>query len=264
MQTHLPENAPSHTKSTETEHIHRKMKFIPKKTNFSTTRYSGIQALENYIYNTKETLDGKLSEICTPHEENLNPSQRKAITKFQRLRNRITIKPADKNLGIVILDTEDYLQQCTTILRDHRTYRSTTGYPLPTIKGEIERICAKFSNDIRQINKHLYEFLLPKMSNINTPKFYGIPKEIHKYTTCSTHHCSDRLPPSTISKTHRSCITTSGPIILGLPTQLHCPNQNTPGHVHPRRGSTSHDRRNQPLPVYTTNRMFTDHLRGNV
>ena len=54
---------------------------------------------------------------------------------------------------------------------------------IPTANNQrIERICAKFSNGIRQINKHLYEYLLPKMSNTNTPKFYGIPKVHKKFT----------------------------------------------------------------------------------
>ena len=164
------------TEPTVTEAIYKKMKFIPKKTDFSTTRYSGIHILENYIYNTKDVLDKRLNEACIPHKDNLTINQRKAITKFQRQRSNITIKPADKNLG---LDTDDYLSQCITILMDPITYRLTTSYPLQEIKEAIGSICAKFSNDIRQTNKHLYEFLLPKKNKSETPKFYGIPK-VHK------------------------------------------------------------------------------------
>ncbi len=35
---------------------------------------------------------------------------------------KVTIKPADKNLGIVIMDTDDYLQICASQSADTNTY----------------------------------------------------------------------------------------------------------------------------------------------
>ena len=196
-----PTTSCSYTEPTATEVIYKNMKFIPRKTNFSTTRYSCIQALENYIYNTKEEVDKKLSEICTPHRDNLTLNQQKAITKFQRQRTSITIKPADKNLGLVILDTDDYLSQCATILMDTQTYRPTTEYPLADIKKAIERVCAQFGDNIRHINKHLYEFLLPNKNNSHTPKLYGIPK-VHKSLHTSLL-CDLSLPKPPLPWHHR-------------------------------------------------------------
>ena len=115
--------------------------------------------------------------ISTPH--NLSVGQRKAIAKFQHNRNTITIKPADKNLGIVIMDTDDYITQCTTLLMDYNTYRSAHHYPHTEIRRSLEEIIAAFKEEIKHLNKHLYNYLLPTRRNNQTPKFYGIPK-IHK------------------------------------------------------------------------------------
>lgn len=79
--------------------------------------------VENYIYNTKEELDKALPTICEWRVDNLTSNQRKIIKRFQKSRQIITIKPADKNLGIVIMDTDDYLAQCANILKDHSIYR---------------------------------------------------------------------------------------------------------------------------------------------
>ena len=105
--------------------------------------------------------------------------QRKALIKFQRQRNIITIKPADKNLGVVIMDTDDYIWQCTEVLKDQQTYRLSTRYPFTEIEEAIENTCAKFKDHLKHIRKDLYEFLIPTTKH-QVPKFYGIPK-VHKY-----------------------------------------------------------------------------------
>jgi hypothetical protein len=38
-------------------------------------------------------------------------------------RNDIELKPADKNLGIVVMSRDDYLQMCQQILNDQSTYQ---------------------------------------------------------------------------------------------------------------------------------------------
>ena len=99
------------------------MKFIPP-TQTSTSSYnSGQIDIENYILNTKDIIDTKLPSITTPNKNNLSTQQQKLISKFKRSRQIITIKPADKNLGIVIMDTDDYLAQCSCLLADSNTYR---------------------------------------------------------------------------------------------------------------------------------------------
>ena len=155
------------------------MKFIPKNTTSSLAHYSGNITLENYIYNTKDVLERKLPSICTTREDNLTIQQRKILTKLQRTRNTITIKPADKNLGIVVMNTEDYLAQCTLLLRDDSTYRLAQSYPHATIKELVENTIAPFKELLRGVHTQLHNYLLPPTRTNQTPRFYGIPK-IHK------------------------------------------------------------------------------------
>ena len=55
------------------------MKFITPKTQFASTMYSGNRLLEDYIYNTKEMLDKKLTENNIPTKDNLTGNQRKTL-----------------------------------------------------------------------------------------------------------------------------------------------------------------------------------------
>ena len=84
--------------NTDTSLVYR---FIPQTTrNYASAHYSGNNTLENSIYNTKDILDEKLPRICTStiKNDNLTNQQRKIITKLQRTRHSIMIKPADKTL----------------------------------------------------------------------------------------------------------------------------------------------------------------------
>ena len=163
------------------------MKFLPQSTkNFPSAHYSGKTMLENYIYNTKDALDKKLPSICTVKENNLSLHQRKIMTQLQRTRHTITVKPADKNLGIVVMDTDDYIAQCTTLLMDEKTYRLAETYPHSTIKDSIENTIVPFKELLQQLNTQLYKYLLPNIQNNQAPNLYGIPKIHKKYT---------RLPP---------------------------------------------------------------------
>ena len=49
---------------------------------------------------------------------NLTSADKTTIKKFKQMSNEIIIKPADKNLGIVLLTTDDYIAQCTKHLSD--------------------------------------------------------------------------------------------------------------------------------------------------
>ena len=82
------------------------MKFLYKnaKTQHMTSPWpTNNSAIENYIHNTKTSLDNYLPEIFT---------ETQSLQTLRKKHHRITIKPADKNLGIVILNAEDYIDQC--------------------------------------------------------------------------------------------------------------------------------------------------------
>ena len=163
--------------------VYRKMKFLPNTSQqFASAQYSSNTALEDYIFNTKDILDEKLPTICTRYQDNLTTGQRQALEKLRRSRNTITIKPADKNLGVVVMDTDDYIAQCLDILTNKNIYRLSEAYPLTTIRKLTENIIAPFKEDLKKVNTHLYSYLTSQTHNNETPKFYGIPKVHKKFT----------------------------------------------------------------------------------
>ena len=149
-------------------------------------RYTGVSKLENYIENTKQTVANNLPTICDNRTSNLSPIQRTSLNKLKHSRQSLTIKPADKNLGIVLMDTEDYITQCMAHLSDSTTYRLTTAYPKDIIQRQLQNTVTSFKEQLEPYNKQLYTLLREGPRHPRIPQFYGIPK-IHKKFT--------KLPP---------------------------------------------------------------------
>ena len=197
------------------------MKFLPKSTTISSSSPM-IQTVEDYIYNTKEKLSENLQKIFQGQSENIARKHLQCIKKLTAKRHLITIKPADKNLGIVLLNTEDYVDQCLKHLTTS-TYNLVSEFPL-NLKTLLENTLIRFNTDLtfNIINsKSLYHHLLPRSSNYRTPQFYGLPK-IHKTFT--------NIPPirpivsqtnSLLSTTAKFLDYTLQPIARSFPDYLH-------------------------------------------
>ena len=159
------------------------MKFLPAPPcETPKARYSGVPLLECHIDDTKQTLADNLPNLCQTTSFNLTPLQNKALKNLKRARQAITIKPADKNLGIVLMDTDDYITQCMTHLTDTNTYALAPTYPTDTILRQLHNTLVNFKTEIYGHNKHLYRFLYDNPRHPRTPQFYGLPK-IHKEYT---------------------------------------------------------------------------------
>ena len=160
------------------------MKFLPPPHIESPQqRYSGVARLEKYIDNTKQLIDDNLPSICQPTANNLTRQQRKAIANLRRERQTVTIKPADKNLGIVIMNTDDYIQQCVAQLSDTTTYQLATSYPATDIERRLSNTVAAFKKTLESFKKRLYTYLKDGPRKPRIPQIYGLPK-IHKpFTT---------------------------------------------------------------------------------
>ena len=101
-----PKQQPATPNPTLTSKLYRPMKFLPPTApDTAVTRYSGFARLENYLDNTKQTIADNLSIICHKFHHNLTKQERESLHKLQRASQELTIKPADKNLGIVVMDT---------------------------------------------------------------------------------------------------------------------------------------------------------------
>ena len=82
-----------------------------------TETYSGVNKVEQYIEQTKENIDKQLPDILKHHRDNITKKERQTLKKLKTSKSEVTIKPADKNLGVVILNTNDYIQQCMYTIR---------------------------------------------------------------------------------------------------------------------------------------------------
>ena len=170
-----PSSVPTTTSQT---FIYRSMRFlrnIPQKTlppHFTVN--NGI--VENYLEHTKVDLDNYLvkQEGKNIKKVNVSKSDLRAIQELKR--RDIVIKPADKNLGIAILNDKDYVSQCLLHLSSS-TYARTESFPVDHLKRTIQNILIKFKEELSP-HKRLYSYLQPN-TKTRPPIFYGIPK-VHK------------------------------------------------------------------------------------
>ena len=170
-------------KPTTTSYIYRAMKFLPKpNTETPLRRYTGVAQLENYIENTKQRIADHLPLLTKSNSPNLSSTQHQALKNLQRLRHTVTIKPADKNLGIVLMNTDEYIMGCMKHLTDTNTYRLATKYPMQDIQRELQQTIGNFKPQLLTYNKQLYLHLSNGLKQPRIPQFYGIPK-IHKEYT---------------------------------------------------------------------------------
>lgn len=214
-------NQPKSLPLTTTAKIYRPIKFIPKSTYSITQQYSGCPKLEQYIETTKLHIDKLLPLLTAPTPPNLTGTEQKTIKTLMKSKSTLTIKPADKNLGIVIMDTNDYITQCMTLLKDTNTYRKRKEYPLKEISRLITNTLISFQPTLYNYNKQLYNYLLPNNKKYQIPKFYGIPK-IHKTFQHLPpfrpiiSHCNSPLTPTARLLDH-----TLQPLAQSYPDYLH-------------------------------------------
>lgn len=83
--------------------------FLPKQDYTKEPEYDGIYKVEHYIEHTKREINEQLPNIFKG-KQNVTSTEQKTIRKLRMSKSEITIKPTDKNLGIVILNTNDYIE----------------------------------------------------------------------------------------------------------------------------------------------------------
>ena len=240
---------------TTTSKVLRRISFLPPPSiKTPQEQYTGITHLENYIDDTKQLVADNLPIICEHTTTNLSPQQQRALMKLKNLRKTITVKPADKNLGVVIMDTDDYIKQCMQHLTDTTTYRLTTEYPTTDIQRQISNIICSFKHVLEHFNKRLYKLLC---NNQTIPAPHNstdyIPKIHHALTTTTTNRSTISINPNTHSKIDRPHSTTPSPTISGLPTQLHFPLSPSTRSTRTRRRHISNHRRGQLVSIHPAN-----------
>ena len=116
-----------------------------------------------------------INKLEATSKPNLSKKEEKAIQKLRK-NKQLVIKPADKNLGTVILNATDYVTQCLSHLSSD-TYIRVTHFHEQEIKRAIITVLDNFKSQLSP-HKELFQFLQPTTQH-SIPKFYGIPK-IHK------------------------------------------------------------------------------------
>ena len=108
---------------------------------------------------TKRRINEQLPSIFKGKMHNVAITERKTILKkLKQSRLEITIKPADKNLGIVIMNTNDYIGQCMKLLSDVKVCRQTQLYPHEQIKESLTNLLVNFKSELFHFNSQLYEY----------------------------------------------------------------------------------------------------------
>ena len=129
-----------------------------------------------------------LTKIAQTMKTNLTATQNTPMSQLKKVCHTIIIKPADKNLGIVLMNTDDYVTQCLSHLTDKKTYRPITEYPAHYIKQQLLNTLTNYRQLLTSHDKRLYKYLCEPASHTRVPRFYAIPR-LHKEFTGVSSGC---------------------------------------------------------------------------
>lgn len=139
-----------------------------------------------YISKTRRLIDTTFAEwkdrLQHKVRMNLPLAQRLALKQLADDKTLI-VKPSDKNLGIVVMDVNDYDREANRLLSDTTTYKlvDKSDIPIQWIFNEIvDRIRAAAHRNVISMNElYFFENNLINPSTAKVPSFYVLPK-VHK------------------------------------------------------------------------------------
>uniref|UniRef100_A0A8C5WHF8 Reverse transcriptase domain-containing protein n=1 Tax=Leptobrachium leishanense TaxID=445787 RepID=A0A8C5WHF8_9ANUR len=117
----------------------------------------------------------EMEKIQPMRSQNLTKEEKEALKELAE-DTTITIKPADKGGGIVILNREDYDEESLRILNDRDVYQRIPYNPTEEIKKKFDKYIQKGENN-EFLNEKETDYLTVKYPKI--PVFYHLPK-VHK------------------------------------------------------------------------------------
>lgn len=147
-----------------------------------------------------------------PIHSNVSPVLSEAIARLRQLRD-IIIKPADKNMGMVVLDREWYQGECNRILGDASTYLELPPDQLPAViqklQAQLQHLCERWKHALPET---VYKYLLASASTpVQVPALYLLPK-VHKLPAVTREHLH-LLKGRPIAACH-SWVTTAASVYL--------------------------------------------------
>ena len=117
--------------------------------------------------------------------QNVTKKEWEAIDKLKK-DDTIIVLPADKGRVTVVIKKEDYLEKCTSLLKDERTYLKMKRDPTSKYKETF----VEALQDLKErgvIDKGLYKKLYPTMDQPS--QFYGLPKVHRADTNAALTNC---------------------------------------------------------------------------
>ena len=147
-----------------------------------------------------------------PVHSNVSPVLAEAITRLRSLKDTV-IKPADKNMGMVVLDAAWYQGECDRLLGDPSVYLEIPAAQMPDIvsrlRKELGNIVTRWQHAFPDT---VYKYLMNSAVNkIQVPYFYLLPK-VHKMQEISPEFLH-QLKGRPIAANH-SWVTTAASIYL--------------------------------------------------
>ena len=147
-------------------------------TNKNWTPPKTHHSVETYIEVTNNEIQEKITKIKPSNYSNLTKGEKKALDELKN-RDDIIITNADKGGAVVILDVEDYINECNRQLNNNENYRFLANDPTTSNNETVNNTITRFRNE-NLIDKNVAEGL--KAISPRTPQFYIQPK-IHKEGT---------------------------------------------------------------------------------
>ena len=138
------------------------------------------------IRNSEEAL---LHNIRVNPKDNHNKFPSSLQVALKKLKNNpnLVIMPADKNLGLVLLDRDWYLKEGDRQLADVNVYKQVDTVPFEELHSRLEHICYKYKNFI---SRDEIKYILHKpMNNYRVCALYFLPK-LHKTPVVGRPICS--------------------------------------------------------------------------
>ena len=145
--------------------------------------------LERYIDTASRVLMSSFDGSTRRKRRTLS---RPLFLALKELRNEpsIVIKPADKNLGLTVMDRGFYIDMCLAHLNDVNTYSLIDGgIPFPEIEARLKDILA-FYPQVKSLDSNSRKFILEVPTNgWRACLFYCLPK-LHKTPVVGRPICS--------------------------------------------------------------------------
>ena len=151
--------------------------------------------VELYIHEVEQQIHALKSKVTTRHPSNMD---RFSVTALRRLAkdSTVVIKPADKNLGVVILSREWYVGEAMRQLSDADVYQQVNEVPMNALFARLHDWCVRWRHLFHEKTRAFIlqqreggGIMRPASEGFRVCRFYLLPK-IHKNPVVGRPICS--------------------------------------------------------------------------